>query len=90
MPDSVALGMQRVEEGNLVLTQQVAFKPLAPSEVSAACSTLADMGLLGLGHGREERQRRVTLRMAVADIALALADARLLRSCLTYDPEINA
>lgn len=68
----------------------MAFKPLASSEVSAACSTLADMGLLGLGHAREERQRRVTLRMAVADIALALADARLLRSCLTYDPEISA
>ncbi|EIE18599.1 P-loop containing nucleoside triphosphate hydrolase protein [Coccomyxa subellipsoidea C-169] len=72
------------------LCKKVAFKALAPSEVSAACSTLADMGLLGLGHAREERQRRVTLRMAVADIALALADARLIRGCLTYDDEINA
>ncbi|CAL8466096.1 g5632 [Coccomyxa elongata] len=72
------------------LCKKVAFRALAPSEVSAAVSTLADMGLLGLGHAREERQRRVTLRMAVADIALALADARLLRSCLTYDADINS
>lgn len=74
----------------LISYVQVAFRALAPSEVSAAVSTLADMGLLGLGHAREERQRRVTLRMAVSDIALALADARLLRSCLTYDADISS
>ncbi len=78
------------DSGLLLSGGQVAFRALAPSEVSAAVSTLADMGLLGLGHAREERQRRVTLRMAVADIALALADARLLRTCLVYDPEINS
>ncbi len=61
---------------------QVALKPLAASEVTAACSTLADMGFVDLAHGSEERQRRVTLRIAVEDVALGLQDVRLLRNCL--------
>lgn len=55
---------------------------MAPSEVTAACSTLADMGLMGLGSAREERQRRVTLCITVEDLRLALEDVRLLRECL--------
>jgi hypothetical protein len=61
---------------------QVAFRPLAFPEVAAAASVLADQGLLGLGPGREERLRRVTLRAAPEDVAAALADVRLLRGCL--------
>ena len=61
---------------------QVAFKPLAASEATAACSTLADMGFLDLAHGSEERQRRVTLRISVEDVALGLQDVRLFRDCL--------
>ena len=61
---------------------QVSIKPLAASEVTAACSTLADMGFLDLGHASEERQRRVTLRIAVEDVALGLQDVRLFRDCL--------
>ena len=62
---------------------QVAIKPLNSSEFAAACSTLADMGLLGLGKAREERQRRVTLRAHKDDVALALQDIRLLRNVLS-------
>ncbi|CAL5228465.1 g11605 [Coccomyxa viridis] len=64
------------------LCKKVSFKPLAASEVTAACSTLADMGFLDLGHASEERQRRVTLRIAVEDVALGLQDVRLFRDCL--------
>jgi cell division control protein 6 len=75
-----------LSEGALRGCEQVAFRALAPSEVTAACSTLADMGLLGLGPAREERQRRVTLRISLEDVSLALQDARLLKDCLRTTP----
>ncbi len=56
---------------------QVGFGALDSTSFSSACSTLADHGLLGLGPAREERLRRVTLRAAAADVALALQRVRL-------------
>ena len=69
-------------EANVLWHVQVGFKPLSPSEATAACSTLAAMGFIDLGHGAEERQRRVTLRIAIEDVALGLQDVRLFRDCL--------
>ena len=74
--------MCRHGEANVLWHVQVGFKPLSPSEATAACSTLADMGFIDLGHGAEERQRRVTLRIAVEDVALGLQNVRLFRDCL--------
>ncbi len=64
------------------LGPQVGFGPLGGTDFCAACSTLADHGLLGLGPGREERLRRVTLRAAPADVLLALQGAPLFSKVL--------
>lgn len=61
---------------------QVGFRPLASGEFAGACSVLADQGLLGLGHHKEERLRRITMRVSEEDLVLALQDVRALRACL--------
>ena len=58
------------------------FPALEGTDFSSACSTLGDHGLLGLGGAREERLRRVTLRAAPDDVALALHELRLFSNVL--------
>ena len=62
---------------------QVAMKPLSSIEFTAACSTLADMGIMEVGKAREDRQRKVSLRTHKDDVALALKDVRLLCNFLS-------
>jgi cell division control protein 6 len=62
---------------------QVVMKPLNSLEFAAACSTLADMGIISLGNAREERLKKVGLKAHKEDVALALQDVRLLRNLLS-------
>ena len=64
---------------------QVALRPLNTAEFASAASTLADMGLLSLGKGKEERLRRVTLQVHADDVVLALQGFRLFRSIMALE-----
>ena len=70
----------------LFATRQVGFPALEGTDFACACSTLGDHGLLGLGAAREERLRRVTLRAAPDDVALALRELRLFSQVLGRAP----
>lgn len=59
------------------------MKPLNSLEFAAACSNLGDMGIMGVGHAREERLRKLSLKAHKDDVALALQDMRLLRNLLS-------
>lgn len=59
------------------------MQPLNSTEFAAACSTLADLGLLALDKAREQRLRQVRLRVHRDDVALALQDRRMLRNLLS-------
>lgn len=62
---------------------QVAFCPLTSGEVSAACSTLSDQGLLQLSSQQGDRRCRVTLKVQEDDVLTAIVDNRLLSNCLS-------
>ncbi|KAK9840798.1 hypothetical protein WJX81_005432 [Elliptochloris bilobata] len=87
-PRAAPLGRMRdcllaeLAEAYRALCHQVGFGALGATDFSAACSTLADHGLLGLGPAREQRLRRVTLRAAADDVVLALRDLRLFSTVL--------
>ena len=65
------------------LCLQVAFCPLTSGEVSAACSTLNDQGLLQLSSQQGDRRCRVTLKVQEDDVLAAVVDNRLLSNCLS-------
>lgn len=67
----------------LFVVIQVAFCPLTSGEVSAACSTLSDQGLLQLNSQQGDRRCRVTLRVQEDDVLAAVVDNRLLSNCLS-------
>ncbi|PSS14206.1 Cell division control protein 6 B like [Actinidia chinensis var. chinensis] len=56
--------------------------PLGIMELSNMCRVLGDQGLLKLGQAREDKLRRVTLKVDEADIAFALQGVRVFRNCL--------
>ena len=58
------------------------MKPLNSLEFAAACSNLVDMGIMAMGHAKEERLRKVSLKAHKDDVALALQETRMLRSVL--------
>lgn len=52
-------------------------------EFSNMCRVLSDQGLLKLGQSREDRLRRVTLKVDESDITFALQGMRFFRNCLS-------
>ncbi|XP_059430718.1 cell division control protein 6 homolog B-like [Corylus avellana] len=56
--------------------------PVGSLELSSICRVLNDQGLLKLGQSREDKSRRVTLRVDEADITFALQGIRFFRNCL--------
>jgi len=62
---------------------QVAFCPLTSGEVSAACSTLSDQGILQMSSQQGDRRCRITLRVSEDDVLAAVVDNRLLSNCLS-------
>ncbi|XP_062172760.1 cell division control protein 6 homolog B [Alnus glutinosa] len=56
--------------------------PVGSMELSSICRVLNDQGLLKLGQSREDKSRRVTLRVDEADITFALQGIRFFRNCL--------
>ncbi|XP_047318053.1 cell division control protein 6 homolog B-like [Impatiens glandulifera] len=52
------------------------------TDLSSMCRVLGDQGLLKLGQSREERLRKVSLKVDEADVTFALQGIRLFRSCL--------
>ncbi|XP_030537653.1 cell division control protein 6 homolog B-like [Rhodamnia argentea] len=51
-------------------------------EFSGMCRVLSDQGLLKLGQSREDKLRRIALKVDEADIAFALQGVRFFRNCL--------
>ncbi|XP_024026720.1 cell division control protein 6 homolog B [Morus notabilis] len=56
--------------------------PVGILELSSLCRVLNDQGLLKLGQSREEKFKRVTLKVDEADISFALQGIRFFRNCL--------
>lgn len=56
--------------------------PLTGPEFSSICRVLSDQALLNLGQSREDRLRRVTLRVDEGDVNFALQGIRFFRNCL--------
>ncbi|KAL3518076.1 hypothetical protein ACH5RR_020665 [Cinchona calisaya] len=56
--------------------------PAGIVELSSMCRVLGDQGLLKLGQSREDKLRRVTLKVDEADINFALQGVRFFRNCL--------
>ncbi|CAL5388572.1 unnamed protein product [Camellia sinensis] len=56
--------------------------PVGIMELSSMCRVLGDQGLLKLGQSREDKLRRVALKVDEADVAFALQGIRAFRNCL--------
>ncbi|KAB1199027.1 hypothetical protein CJ030_MR0G028860 [Morella rubra] len=56
--------------------------PVGSLELATICRVLNDQGLLKLGQSREDKSKRVTLRVDEADITFALQGIRFFRNCL--------
>jgi cell division control protein 6 len=56
--------------------------PLTGPEFSSMCRVLSDQALLNLGQSREDRLRRVTLKVDEGDVSFALQGIRFFRNCL--------
>ncbi|XP_057831585.2 cell division control protein 6 homolog B [Cryptomeria japonica] len=56
--------------------------PLTGPEFSSMCRVLSDQALLNLGQSREDRLRRVTLKVDEGDVIFALQGIRFFRNCL--------
>ncbi|GFS39253.1 cell division control, Cdc6 [Actinidia rufa] len=65
----------------LDICKLILIPPLGIMELSNMCRVLGDQGLLKLGQAREDKLRRVTLKVDEADIAFALQGFNL----LTYE-----
>lgn len=56
--------------------------PINIMEVSSMCRVLSDQGLLKLGQSRDDKLRRISLKVDEGDISFALQGVRFFRSCL--------
>ncbi|XP_039012718.1 cell division control protein 6 homolog B-like [Hibiscus syriacus] len=56
--------------------------PVGISEFSSLCRVLNDQGIFKLGQSRDDKFKRVTLKVDEADISFALQGVRLFRNCL--------
>ncbi|KAA6422841.1 MAG: cell division control 6 protein [Trebouxia sp. A1-2] len=75
--------MGQLHDVYTVLCRKVAFCPLTSGEVSAACSTLSDQGILQTSSQQGDRRCRITLRVSEDDVLAAVVDNRLLSNCLS-------
>ncbi|KAI7983508.1 hypothetical protein LOK49_LG15G01261 [Camellia lanceoleosa] len=66
----------------LDICKLILIPPVGIMELSNMCRVLGDQGLLKLGQSREDKLRRVTLKVDEADIAFALQGVRVFRNCL--------
>ncbi|KAM7256554.1 hypothetical protein ACFE04_012295 [Oxalis oulophora] len=64
------------------ISKSVGIPPAGILEFSSMCRVLNDQGLLKLGQSREEKSKRVTLKIDESDITFALQGIRLFRECL--------
>ncbi|KAF5470454.1 hypothetical protein F2P56_010968 [Juglans regia] len=55
--------------------------PVGSMELSTICRVLNDQGLLKVGQSRDDKSKRVTLRVDEADITFALQGIRFFRNC---------
>nr|AAK68875.1 cell division control protein 6 [Arabidopsis thaliana] len=56
--------------------------PAGITEFSNMCTVLNDQGILKLSHARDDKLKRVSLRVDEADITFALKEIRFFRNCL--------
>ncbi|KAL9687103.1 hypothetical protein QQ045_031499 [Rhodiola kirilowii] len=56
--------------------------PVGISELSSMCCVLSDQGLLKLGQSKDDKLRRVALKVDQADITFSLQGVRFFRNCL--------
>uniref|UniRef100_A0A7N0U3E2 Cdc6 C-terminal domain-containing protein n=1 Tax=Kalanchoe fedtschenkoi TaxID=63787 RepID=A0A7N0U3E2_KALFE len=56
--------------------------PVGIFELSSMCRVLSDQGLLNIGQSKEDRLRRVTLKVDQSDITFSLQGVRFFRNCL--------
>ncbi|KAI3982361.1 hypothetical protein MKX01_037894 [Papaver californicum] len=56
--------------------------PTGSSDFTDMCKVLCDQGLIKLGQSRDDKLKRVTLKVDEADITFALQGIRFFRSCL--------
>ncbi|XP_057805085.1 cell division control protein 6 homolog B-like isoform X1 [Salvia miltiorrhiza] len=62
--------------------KSTSIPPVGILELSSMCRVLDDQGILKLGQSREDKLRRVTLKVDGADIVFALQGIRFFRNCL--------
>ncbi|KAG8379273.1 hypothetical protein BUALT_Bualt07G0071400 [Buddleja alternifolia] len=62
--------------------KSTSIPPVGIVELSNMCRVLDDQGILKLGQSREDKLRRVTLKVDGADIVFALQGVRFFRNCL--------
>ncbi|KAK4856007.1 hypothetical protein QYF36_013206 [Acer negundo] len=56
--------------------------PVGTMEFLSMCRVLNDQGLLKLGQSREDKLKRVTLKVDESDVSFALQGVRFFRNCL--------
>ncbi|KAM7527682.1 hypothetical protein LguiB_031092 [Lonicera macranthoides] len=66
----------------LDICKATSIPPVGIMELSSMCRVLGDQGLLQVGQSREDKLRRVTLKIDEADITFALQGVRFFRTCL--------
>ncbi|KAI8523606.1 hypothetical protein RHMOL_Rhmol13G0087300 [Rhododendron molle] len=66
----------------LDICKLTAIPPVGIMDLSSMCRVLGDQGLLKVGQAREDKLRRVSLKVDESDIAFALQGVRLFRNCL--------
>ncbi|CAL5388536.1 unnamed protein product [Camellia sinensis] len=73
---------QQLSKSYLDICKLTLIPPVGIMELSSMCRVLGDQGLLKLGQSREDKLRRVTLKVDEADVAFALQGIRVFRNCL--------
>lgn len=62
--------------------KSTSIPPVGIMELSSMCRVLGDQGILKLGQSREEKLRKVALKIDEVDISFALQGVRFFRNCL--------
>ncbi|KAJ4830103.1 Cell division control protein 6 B [Turnera subulata] len=74
--------MGELNKSYMEICKSTIIPPVGTMEFSTMCRVLNDQGLLKLGQARDDRLRRVTLKVDEADITFALQGIRFFRNCL--------
>lgn len=64
------------------ICKSTSIPPVGIMELSSMCRVLGDQGILKVGQSREDKLRRITLKVDEADIIFALQGIRFFRNCL--------